>query len=196
MTGVGRTGRMWACEHENVAPDILCTAKGLTAGYLPLAATIASDDIYNAFLGEYKELKTFFHGHTFTGNQLGCAVALANLKIFEQENLIKKIHSTITHFKRRLQEFYTLEHVGDVRICGLAAGVELIREKATKETYPFDEQMGIQVCNEALRRNVILRPLVNTIVLMPPLQISISELDQLLEVVYASIKEITSVKDN
>jgi adenosylmethionine-8-amino-7-oxononanoate aminotransferase len=196
MTGVGRTGRMWACEHENVAPDILCTAKGLTAGYLPLAATIASDDIYNAFLGEYKELKTFFHGHTFTGNQLGCAVALANLKIFEQENLIKKIHSTITHFKRRLQEFYTLEHVGDVRICGLAAGVELVRDKAAKEPYPFDEQMGIQVCNEALRRNVILRPLVNTIVLMPPLQISISELDQLLEVVYASIKEITSVKDN
>ena len=196
MTGVGRTGRMWACEHENVAPDILCTAKGLTAGYLPLAATIASDDIYNAFLGEYKELKTFFHGHTFTGNQLGCAVALANLKIFEQENLIKKIRPTITHFKRRLQEFYTLEHVGDVRICGLAAGVELIREKATKETYPFDEQMGIQVCNEALRRNVILRPLVNTIVLMPPLQISIPELDELLDIVYASIEEITSVKGN
>ena len=196
MTGIGRTGRMWACEHENVAPDILCTAKGLTAGYLPLAATVASDEVYNAFLGEYRELKTFFHGHTFTGNQLGCAVALANLKIFETEHLIEKIQPTIAHFKRRLQEFYTLAYVGDVRICGLAAGVELVRDKAAKEPYPFDEQMGIQVCNEALRRNVILRPLVNTIVLMPPLQISISELDQLLEVVYASIKEITSVKDN
>jgi adenosylmethionine-8-amino-7-oxononanoate aminotransferase len=196
MTGIGRTGRMWACEHENVAPDILCTAKGLTAGYLPLAATVASDDIYNAFLGEYRELKTFFHGHTFTGNQLGCAVALANLKIFEKEHLIEKIQPTIAHFKRRLQEFNTLEHVGDVRVCGLAAGVELVRDKATKEAYPFDEQMGGQVCNEALRRNVILRPLVNTIVLMPPLQISIPELDQLLEVVYASIEEITGVRNN
>jgi adenosylmethionine-8-amino-7-oxononanoate aminotransferase len=168
----------------------------LTAGYLPLAATVASDDIYNAFLGEYRELKTFFHGHTFTGNQLGCAVALANLKIFEKENLIEKIQPTIAHFKRRLHQFYTLAHVGDVRICGLAAGVELVRDKAAKEPYPFDEQMGIQVCNEALRRNVILRPLVNTIVLMPPLQISIPELDQLLEVVYASIEEITGVRNN
>jgi len=125
MTGFGRTGRMWACEYENVLPDILCTAKGLTAGYLPLAATLTSDEIYNAFLGEYKQLKTLFHGHTFTGNQLGCAVALANIEIFENENLIEKIQPTIAHLKHRLQEFNSLAHVGDVRVCGLVAGVDM-----------------------------------------------------------------------
>ncbi len=191
MTGFGRTGRMWACEYENVVPDILCTAKGLTAGYLPLAATLTSDEIYNAFLGEYKQLKTLFHGHTFTGNQLGCAVALANIEIFENENLIEKIQPTIEHFEHRLHEFYSLAHVGDVRVCGLAAGVELVRDKTTKEEYPFEEQVGIQICKEAVRRGAILRPLVNTIVLIPPLQISISELDQLLDIVYASIEKIT-----
>jgi adenosylmethionine-8-amino-7-oxononanoate transaminase len=192
MTGLGRTGRLWACEHEAVTPDILCTAKGLTAGYLPLAATLTSDAIYNAFLGEYADLKTLFHGHTFTGNQLGCAVALANIEIFEQENLIEKIQPTIAHFKERLQKFYALKHVGDVRICGLAAGVELVRDKTTKAEYPFDAQVGIRVCKEALKRGAILRPLVNTIVLMPPLQISIPELDHLLDIVYAAIDMITS----
>ena len=192
MTGIGRTGRMWACEHENVVPDILCTAKGLSAGYLPLAATLTTDEIYNAFLGEYKGLKTFFHGHTFTGNQLGCAAAYANIEIFEKEGLLEKIQRTIAHFKSRLTEFYSLNHVGDVRICGLAAGVELVRDKETKETYALEEKVGAQVCKEALKRGVILRPIVNTIVLIPPLQISISELDRLLNVVYTSIENETS----
>ena len=192
MTGFGRTGRMWACEHENVVPDILCAAKGLTAGYLPLAATLTSDEIYDAFLGEYSDLKTFFHGHTFTGNQLGCAVALANIEIFEKENLIEKIQHTIAHFKGRLQEFYTLDHVGDVRVCGLAAGIELVRDKETKEAYALEEKVGIRVCKEALRRGAILRPLVNTILLIPPLQIPMSKLDQLLDIVYTSTEKVTS----
>ena len=192
MTGIGRTGRMWACQHEDVCPDILCAAKGLSAGYLPLAATLTTDEIYNAFLGEYRDLKTFFHGHTFTGNQLGCAAAVANLEIFEKEGLLENIQPTIAHFKSRLNEFYSLDHVGDVRVCGLAAGVELVRGRESKEAYPFDEKIGAQVCKEALRRGVMLRPIINTIVLIPPLQISISELDQLLNAVYTSIETVTN----
>ena len=191
MTGFGRTGKMWACEHEAVTPDLLCTAKGLAGGYLPLAATLATDEIYNAFLGEYRDLKTFFHGHTFTGNPLACAVALENIAIFERENLLSRLQPTIEHFRNRLQEFYRLPQVGDVRVCGLAAGVELMKNPDTDTPYPFEEKVGIRVCKEALSRGAILRPLVNTIVLMPPLQISISELDALLDIVYASIETVT-----
>ena len=191
MTGFGRTGKMWACEHENITPDILCTAKGLAAGYLPLAATLTTDNLYNAFLGEYRDLKTFFHGHTFTGNPLACAVALENIAIFERENLLSQLQPTIEHFKNRLQEFYRLPHVGDVRVCGLAAGVELMKNPHTPTPYPFEKKMGIRVCKEALARGAMLRPLVNTIVLLPPLQISISALDALLDIVYTSIEMVT-----
>ncbi len=191
MTGFGRTGKMWGCEHEEVVPDILCSAKGLTAGYLPLAATLTTDEIYEAFLGDYSDFKTFFHGHTFTGNQLGCAAALANINLFEETDLIRKIQPTIEHFKHRLQEFYTLDHVGDARVCGLAAGIELVRDRVTKEEYPAAEKVGMRVCQEALRNGAMLRPLVNVIVLMPPLQISIADLDRLLEIVYNAIKRIT-----
>ena len=191
MTGFGRTGKMWACEHENVTPDILCTAKGLAAGYLPLAATLTTDNLYNAFLGDYKDLKTFFHGHTFTGNPLACAVALENIAIFEREHLLSELQRTIEHFRNRLQDFYTLPHVGDVRVCGLAAGIELMKNPDTSTPYPFEEKMGIRVCKAALARGAMLRPLVNTIVLMPPLQISISALDSLLDIVWTSIETVT-----
>ena len=191
MTGFGRTGKMWACEHENVTPDILCTAKGLAAGYLPLAATLTTDTLYNAFLGEYRDLKTFFHGHTFTGNPLACAVALENIAIFERENLLSQLQPTIEHFRNRLQEFYRLPSVGDVRVCGLAAGIELMKNPDARTPYPLEEKVGIRVCKEALTRGAILRPLVNTIVLMPPLQISISVLDTLLDIVYTSIETVT-----
>ena len=196
LTGFGRTGKMWACEHEEVTPDILCTAKGLTAGYLPLAATLTTDEVFNSFLGDYRDFKTFFHGHTFTGNQLGCAAALANIDLFEDTNLIDQIQPTIDHFKIRLQEFYTLDHVGDVRVCGLAAGIELVRDKVTKEAYPAPDKVGMRVCKEALKHGAMLRPLVNVIVLMPPLQISIAELDRLLEIVYSAIGRITGDRSN
>ena len=191
MTGFGRTGKMWACEHEDVTPDILCTAKGLAAGYLPLAATLTTDDIYNTFLGEYRDLKTFFHGHTFTGNPLACAVALENITIFERENLLSQLQPIIEHFRNRLQDFYALPHVSDVRVCGFAAGVELMKNPDTHTPYPFEEKVGIRVCKEALARGAMLRPLVNTVVLMPPLQITISALDTLLDIAYTSIETIT-----
>ncbi len=191
MTGIGRTGKMWACEHEDVSPDLLCTAKGLAAGYLPLAATLTTDEIYNAFLGEYRELKTFFHGHTYTGNPLACVVALENIAIFERENLIDQLQPKIAHFNQRLQEFYQLPHVGDVRGCGMAAGIELMENTDTKTPFPYEDKIGIQVCNDALKQGVILRPLVNTIVLMPPLQITISELDMLIDITYQAISDVT-----
>ena len=191
MTGFGRTGKMWACEHENVTPDLLCTAKGLAAGYLPLAATLTTDEIYNAFLGEYSDRKTFFHGHTFTGNPLACAVALENIAIFERENLLGRLQTTIKQFQNRLQEFYTLPHVGDVRVCGMAAGIELMKNPDTYTPYPFEVKVGIRVCKAALAQGAVLRPLVNTIVLMPPLQISISELNSLLDITYRAIDTVT-----
>ena len=192
MTGFGRTGKMWACEHEDVTPDLFCMAKGLAGGYLPLAATLTTDEIYDAFLGEYRDLKTFFHGHTFTGNPLACAVALENIAIFEREDLLSRLQPTLEHFKHRLQEFYALPHVGDVRVCGFTAGIELMKNPDTDTPYPFEEKIGIRVCKEALTRGAILRPLVNTIVLMPPLQISISELDALLNIVRISIDIVTN----
>ena len=191
MTGFGRTGKMWGCEHEEVVPDILCSAKGLTGGYLPLAATLTTDEVFNAFLGDYRDFRTFFHGHTFTGNQLGCAAALANINLFEETDLIHQIQPTIEYFKDRLQEFYALDHVGDVRVCGLAAGIELVRNTVSKEEYPAAEKVGMRVCQEALRNGAMLRPLVNVIVLMPPLKITIAELDRLLEIVYNAIERVT-----
>ncbi len=193
MTGFGRTGKMWACEHEDVTPDLLCTAKGLAAGYLPLAATLTTDNIYNAFLGEYSARKTFFHGHTFTGNPLACTVALENIAIFQRADLLTRLQTTIKHFTTRLQEFWTLPHVGDVRVCGLAAGVELIKKPDTHTPYTLEEKVGIRVCKEALARGAILRPLVNTLVLMPPLQISLEELDALLDIAYGAIAEVTNL---
>ena len=190
MTGLGRTGRMWACEHEDVVPDILCTAKGLTAGYLPLAATLTTSRIHDAFLGEHHEMKTFFHGHTFTGNQLGCVAALANLEIFEREDLLEKIQPKITHFKNRLRTFYNFKHVGDIRTIGMVGAVELVRNKSTKEGFSSRLKIGIRVCKAALKHGAILRPLANTIVIMPPLSITITELDQLLDTVYTAIQEV------
>lgn len=195
MTGFGRTGRMWACEHEDVTPDLLCTAKGLAAGYLPLAATLTTDAVYDAFLGRYRELKTFFHGHTFTGNPLACAVALENIAVFEREHRLAALQPMIRYFADRLQEFRGLAHVGDVRVCGLAAGVELMADPETETPYPFEAKMGIRVCKAALDRGVMLRPLVSTIVLMPPLRISKSELDTLLDTLHTAIRVVTEPKD-
>src|SRR3972149_9511347 len=131
-TGFGRTGKMFACKHENVMPDFLCLAKGITGGYLPLAATITTDKIYKAFLGGYEEFKTFFHGHTYTGNPLGCAAAIANLQIFKNEKALQKLQPKIKLLSKLLADFKDLPHVGDVRQKGLIAGIELIKNKRTK----------------------------------------------------------------
>lgn len=190
-TGFGRTGEMFACQHEGVVPDIMAISKGIAAGYLPLAATVTGDKVYSAFLGSYAELKTFFHGHTFTGNPLACAVALKSLQLFRQDNLLAELQPKIARLKRGLDEFAALPHVGDVRQCGLAAGVELVEDRETGSPYPWEERVGIRVCLEARKRGVFSRPLGNTIVIFPPLVISDGELDLLLKVLKESILVVT-----
>lgn len=190
-TGFGRTGRMFACEHEGVRPDLMCVAKGITGGYLPLAATLATDRIYNAFLGRFEENKTFFHGHTYTGNPLACAAALASLELFNKERLINNIQNNIALLNKELPGFFQLEQVGDIRQCGTMVGIELFEDKNAKRPYPSKTRMGHRVILEARKRGAILRPLGDVIVLMPPQSITRKELKELLAITYASIKAAT-----
>ncbi len=191
MVGFGRTGKMFACSHENVTPDILTISKGLNGGYMPLAATLATDEIYNAFLGKYSEQKTFFHGHTYTGNPLACAAALASIDIFEREKAMEGLEPKIRALQKRLEQFQELKSVGDVRQCGLIAGIELVKNRETKEPYSWEEKIGIRVSYEARQRGLITRPLSNVMVVMPPLSIKISELNNMMEILYESIECIT-----
>ncbi len=191
MVGFGRTGKMFACSHENVTPDILTISKGLNGGYMPLAATLATDEIYNAFLGKYSEQKTFFHGHTYTGNPLACAAALASIDIFEREKVMEGLEPKIRALQERLEQFQELKSVGDVRQCGLIAGIELVKNRETKEPYSWEEKIGIRVSYEARQRGLITRPLSNVMVVMPPLSIKISELNNMMEILYESIECIT-----
>lgn len=190
-TGFGRTGTMFACERERVSPDILVIAKGLTGGYLPLAATLTTDKIYKTFLGEYSEKKTFFHGHTYTGNPLACSAALANLKVFKKERTLARLKNKIELLKELLLPFKDLPQVGQVRQCGFMVGIELVRDKKTREEYPWEEAMGIKVGLMAREKDIIIRPLGNVIVIMPPLSIKEWELRKLLQGIYASVKEVT-----
>jgi adenosylmethionine---8-amino-7-oxononanoate aminotransferase len=190
-TGFGRTGRMFACEHEGVTPDIMAISKGLCAGYLPLAATLATEKIYQAFLGNYAELKTFFHGHTFTGNPLACAVALKSLELFEENKLLEKVQQRCKQLTSWLQRLGEHLHVGDVRQCGLAAGIELVQNKASKEPYQWEERRGIRVCQEALKHGIFSRPLGNNVVVFPPLSITEHELDLLMGGLEQAIHVIT-----
>ena len=188
--GFGRTGKMFACQQEDVSPDILCLGKGITGGYLPLAATLTSEEIFQGFLGDYSSFRTFFHGHTYTGNPLACAAALANLDVFERDGTLEAIQGKIKFLERGLERFYELSHVGDVRQCGLMVGIELVRDRESKEPYPPEEKVGLMVTLEARRRGLIFRPLGNVMVLMPPLVASEGELEGMMEILYESIKAV------
>jgi adenosylmethionine-8-amino-7-oxononanoate aminotransferase len=189
--GFGRTGRMFACTGEGVTPDIMALSKGLTAGYLPMAVTMTTREIYNAFLGDYAELKTFFHGHTFTGNPIACAAALASLDLFEKGSLLERLPAKISYIEGRLQTISQLKHVGDVRQAGMIGGIELVKDKETKEPFPWENRVGVKVCLEARKHGVFLRPLGNVIVIFPPLSITVEELKILLDCIEASIREAT-----
>jgi len=190
-TGFGRTGKWFASDHEKVSPDILCLAKGLTGGYLPLAATLSTEKVYRAFLADYADLKTFFHGHTYTANPLASAAALANLKVFEKSRTLVKLGSKIRFLSEKLGLFRKLRHVGDIRQVGFMAGIELVRDRAAKEPYDWKEKIGVRVIEHARKNGVIIRPLGNVIVVMPPLAIDIKTLGKLLDVIYGSIREVT-----
>jgi adenosylmethionine-8-amino-7-oxononanoate transaminase len=189
-TGFGRTGKMFACAHEDVSPDLLCVAKGITGGYLPLAATLATDAIYNAFLGEYGELKTFFHGHSYTGNPLACAAALASLDIFEQDNVLASLPTKIEYARDILKQMAQLPHVGDIRQCGLMVGIELVL--GPNSPYPFEDAAGVLVCRRARELGLITRPLGNVIIFIPPLSSTLAEIGEMLTIIGAAIEQVTA----
>jgi adenosylmethionine-8-amino-7-oxononanoate aminotransferase len=180
-TGFGRTGTMFACEQEGVSPDLLCAAKGLTGGYMPLAATLASERVYEAFLGAAAELKTFFHGHTYTGNPLACAAALASLEVFDRERTLVRLQPKIRLLREWLARMERMREVEEIRQCGLMVGIDL-------GEHDPELRVGHRVVLEARRRGVIVRPLGDVIVLMPPLSISKQDLRRLVEVVAKSIR--------
>jgi adenosylmethionine-8-amino-7-oxononanoate aminotransferase len=179
-TGFGRTGKMFACEHEDVAPDLLCVAKGITGGYLPLAATLTTEEVYDGFLGAAEEFRTFFHGHTYTGNPLACAAALANLDVFESERTIERLQPKIELLGELLDEVAAMDEVAGIRRRGFMVGIDLGDHDPAL-------RVGHRVTNQARERGAIVRPLGNTVVLTPPLAISEDELRQLVAITADSI---------
>ena len=192
-TGFGRTGNMFACDEEKISPDFLCVAKGITGGYLPLAATLSTEEVFNGFLGQFDEFKTFFHGHTYTGNPLACAVAVENINLFKKDRVLQKLKHKIVNLRKDLERFQDLSHVGEVRQKGFMVGVELVKSRKTKRLYPPCEKIGQKVIWEARKRGVIMRPLGDVIVLMPPLAIDEPTLEKLVDVTYESIKAVTGI---
>ncbi|HVU27375.1 MAG TPA: aspartate aminotransferase family protein [Verrucomicrobiae bacterium] len=211
MTGFGRTGEssagfqpvdlkdkkrrqdacatLFACQHENVQPDLLCLAKGLTGGYLPMAATLTTQEIFNAFLGEYHKFKTFFHGHSYTSNQLGASAALASLQILQSENSIRARQNLEKNLRDELQSLWQLPNVGDMRQVGLIAGIELVKNWQTREPFDLRERAGIRVCDEMAKRGVLTRPIGNVIVLMPPYCTTQAQLEKIVAVICESVAE-------
>jgi adenosylmethionine-8-amino-7-oxononanoate transaminase len=189
-TGFCRTGTMFACDQEKVAPDILAAAKGLTGGYLPLAATLATEEIYRAFLGRYEEYRTFFHGHSYTANPLGCAAALATLSIIEREDVPARVSALSGVMERSLRKLARHPCVGDIRQKGLMAGIEIVEDRTTKGRFPPERKTGQRIVRKARERGVILRPLGDIIVLMPPLSSTRSEVEGLVEAAAGAVGEV------
>jgi adenosylmethionine-8-amino-7-oxononanoate aminotransferase len=188
-TGFGRTGTLFACQQEGVTPDFLCLAKGLTGGYLPLAATLTTEEVWQAFVGPPEAGRAFYHGHTYTGNPLGAAVALASLRLLES-GVLPNLPHKIEQLRGRLARVAELPRVGEVRQCGLIAGIELVADRRTKAPFPAERRVGARVCRRARDRGVLLRPLGDVIVVMPPLAADESVLDVLLDVIYDCVSEI------
>ncbi len=188
MTGFGRTGTMFACEQENVVPDFLCLAKGLTGGYLPLAATMTTRNVFSAFLGRFDELKTFFYGHSYTGNALGCAAALANLDVFEEEKTLASLPDKIAHLRGWMEHLKQSPWVGEIRQCGYIAGIDLRRSDSS--AFPWQERTGGRVCEAARQHGLLTRPILDTVVLMPPLCTTPEQLDRAVGALERAIGEV------
>jgi adenosylmethionine-8-amino-7-oxononanoate aminotransferase len=190
--GFGRTGTVFACEQEGVSPDFLCVAKGLTGGYLPVAATLTTERVFEAFLGPPQAGRTFFHGHTYTGNALGCAAALASLDLLAGPAGMAAVPAKADRLRENLRRLSDLPIVGDVRQRGLMAGVELVKDRSTKEPFPPALRMGHRVCARMRDRGVILRPLGDVVVVMPPLAIDDALLDRIGSALYQTLAEAAS----
>ncbi len=194
-TGFGRTGRMFACEHETVSPDIMAIAKGMTGGYLPLAATLTTEKIYAAFLGMPHEGKTFFHGHSYTGNPLGCAAALANLSIFKTERTLTKVQQRTPKLSAFLKTLAADPWVGDIRQCGYMVGIELVRHQENKEPFSLMDRIGHRVAIAARALGLLTRPIGNTMILMPPLSATLQELKQMVGILKVAISIVRASKN-
>jgi adenosylmethionine-8-amino-7-oxononanoate aminotransferase len=188
--GFGRTGKMFACEHAGVTPDLMCLGKGISGGTLPLAATLATQEIFDAFLGTYEERKAFFHGHTYTGNPVACAAALASLEVFESENVLQRILPLMEEFRVLLAGLAGVPGVADVRQWGLMAGIELAEDTASRKPFAVGKRIGKRVSMEARKRGTILRPLGDVMVLMPPLSSTREEIRRLVQALAESIEAV------
>ncbi|MEW9701116.1 adenosylmethionine--8-amino-7-oxononanoate transaminase [Paenibacillus sp. SI8] len=190
-TGFGRTGAMFACDLEGVSPDLMVIGKGLTGGYLPVAATLATDEVYGAFYADYQEQKTFFHGHSFTGNPLGCAVALASLKLMEERNMVEGVRAKASYVENKLAALKDRPHVGEIRQQGLMVGIELVRDKVSREPYDWAERIGVRTSLRARELGMLTRPLGNVVVFIPPLASSEAELDAMADILAESVLNVT-----
>ncbi len=191
-TGFGRTGTMFACEQEGISPDIMAVAKGLTGGYLPLAATLTTKEVYDAFLGRYEEFKAFFHGHSYTANPLGCAAALATLSIFEEQGVLKHVASLSGIMAEELAKIERRRCIGDIRQKGLMVGIEIVKDRHTKAPFPPEKKVGQNVVRKVREKGIILRPLGDVIVLMPPLSSTEDEIRHLVGSVGWAIDSVLS----
>ena len=187
-TGFGRTGKMFACEHADIRPDFMCLSKGITSGTLALGATLTTEKIYRAFYADYKDKKTFYHGHTYTANPIACAAALASLDIFREERTLKTARERAKELHHGLEKFSALPIVGDVRSIGMIGALELVKNKASKEPFGFEERAGLKIYKEGLKRHLILRSLGNITYLFLPLSVEKRELEYILDKTYQSIK--------
>lgn len=190
--GFGRTGTLFACEQEDVAPDVLCIAKGLTGGYLPLAATMCTQEIYEAFVAPPTAGKTFFHGHTYTGNPLGCAAGLASIRLLERNDVLRNVRENATWLKGRLERWKGIEQVGDIRQCGVIAGIELVKDRATKESFPAEWRIGQRITKAAQKRGLITRSLGDILILMPAPAMPREILVKLCDILEESAREVLS----
>ena len=188
--GFGRTGEMFACNHAQISPDFMCLSKGISAGYMPMSVVMTTDEIYDCFYGDYKERKTFIHSHTYSGNAMGCAIALENLKIFEEDNIIKNnIEKGVLIRNLTLEKAEGLKHVGEVRSIGMITAVEIVKDKETKESYPFEIRVGYEIYKIALKKGLVLRPIGNVLYFIPPYIIDKEEIEFMVNTCFGSIEE-------
>lgn len=190
--GFGRTGTLFACEQAGISPDFMCLSKGLTAGYLPLAVTLTTDAVYQAFYDDYQTLRAFLHSHSYTGNPLGCAAALATLDLFREQPVLERNRELAACMAREFAHFADHPHVGDLRQTGMILAVEMVRDRATRTPYPWQERRGLRVYRHALGHEALLRPLGNVIYLMPPYVIDESQIAHLARVAYEGLELATT----
>ncbi len=187
--GFGRTGTMFACEQANISPDFMCLSKGLTGGYLPLSVVLTTSTVYDAFYDDYENLTAFLHSHSYTGNPLGCAAALGTLKIFNSEDVMAKNKILSHEFAKQCARFETHPHIGDIRQHGMITAVEIVKDKASKQSYPWQERRGLEVYKHGLKNNALLRPLGDVIYFMPPYVITPEEIKMLVDVAEQGIEK-------